>query len=171
MPPIVKLTAQVAPWLSELLSAYPGGQHGNAETRGLDSQFAVETYVESQLDRALKREIENKAVDLIILFGNAGDGKTAFLQHLVRELGAGTLYSSHRVLNHRLPDGRQLMVNLDGSAAWNGKSANELLDDVFRPFRDGGAANGRVHIVAVNSGKLLEWINVCEEEATPLLNS
>lgn len=31
------------PWLHEVLSAYPGARHGNAETRGLDSDFALQT--------------------------------------------------------------------------------------------------------------------------------
>lgn len=162
LPP--RLSEQVAPWLTELLSAYPGSRHGNSETRGLDSSFAVATYVETRLDQALLREIENRDVSLVILFGNAGDGKTAFLQHLLQELGEEKPHSSQRVSKHRLPDGRELLVNLDGSAAWNGKRANVLLTELFAPFQEGEGGKKRLHIVAVNSGKLLEWIEDQPEE-------
>ncbi|MDD5177526.1 MAG: NERD domain-containing serine/threonine-protein kinase [Sterolibacterium sp.] len=160
-------------WLSNLLSTYPGSRHGNAETRGLDSEFAVATYVETDLDRSLREKVERAQVELVILFGNAGDGKTAFLQHLLKGLGltADKLHSSQRVIRHTLGDSRKLLVNLDGSASWNGKSANELLDDIFKPFLTGGVRRDLVHVVAVNSGKLMEWIDWKDENnnETPLL--
>lgn len=160
-------------WLGNLLSTYPGSRHGNAETRGLDSDFAAATYVETALDRSLREKVERAQVELVILFGNAGDGKTAFLQHLLKGLGvpADKLHSSKRVIRHILEDSRQLLVNLDGSASWNGKSANELLDDVFKPFLADGVRRDLVHVVAVNSGKLMEWIEWkdANNSETPLL--
>ena len=162
-----------APWLSNLLTTYPGSRHGNAETRGLDSAFAAATYVETELDRSLREKIDRAQIELVILFGNAGDGKTAFLQHLLKGLGvpADKLHSSQRVIRHTLEDSRKLLVNLDGSASWNGKSANELLDEVFKPFLAGGVRRDLVHVVAVNSGKLMEWIDWKDENSneTPLL--
>ena len=32
-------------WLLDLLQSYPGSRWGNRETRGLDTEFAAETYV------------------------------------------------------------------------------------------------------------------------------
>jgi hypothetical protein len=58
-----------------------------------------------------------------------------------------------------------LKVNLDGSAAWQGKSANDLLDEMFRPFQTSDYPRNRVHVVAINSGKLLEWIEAQPEES------
>lgn len=161
-------TAQVAPRLTELLTAYPGSRNGNNETRGLDSEFATATYVETRLDSSLRAEIESGRVALAILFGNAGDGKTAFLQHLLLELGLPEAHSSKRILERRLNDGRLLHVNLDGSAAWQGKPANELLDKFFRPFQDVSNSEGPRHprILAINSGKLLEWLET--QADTPL---
>ncbi len=155
-PPL--LTQNTAPWLGNLLSAYPGSRHGNSETRGLDSDFALKTYVETRLDQALLKEILTEKVNLAILFGNAGDGKTAFLQHLARQLGITDVHSSRRIWEHCLEDGRLLRVNLDGSAAWQGRSANALLDELFGPFQQADYSRQNVHIVAINSGKLLEWI-------------
>ncbi|MFP4192035.1 MAG: hypothetical protein ACLFU6_08195, partial [Candidatus Hydrogenedentota bacterium] len=68
--------------MKELLRVQPGSPWGNVETRGLDSGFARDTYVETELDRHVADAIRGKAVSLVILGGNAGDGKTAFLQNL-----------------------------------------------------------------------------------------
>ena len=152
------LTPNQVPWLKHLLSAYPGSRHGNSETRGLDSDFAAQTYVETDLDDLLLQEIRDGSVNLVILFGNAGDGKTAFLQYLAQRLGLHEIHSSRRVWETQLPGGQQLMVNLDGAAAWEGRDANALLDDLFRPFHGANFPRDRIHIVAVNNGKLLEWV-------------
>ena len=161
------LSANSAPRLAELLSAYPGSRHGNSETRGLDSAFATTTYVETRLDDVLRQEIEEDQVKLAILFGNAGDGKTAFLQHLLAALGVPDVHSSQRVQERRLADGRILKINLDGSAAWQGQSANALLDQFFQPCHDLSFSGTARHprILAINSGKLLEWLETQEDSA------
>jgi serine/threonine protein kinase len=165
LPPAPTFTDNIAPRLVELLSAYPGSRHGNSETRGLDSAFAAGTYVETRLDHGLRREIEQDQVKLAILFGNAGDGKTAFLQHLLAGLGLPDAHSSQRVQTHHLADGRLLTVNLDGSAAWQGQSANVLLDQLFQPCHglafEGDARHPR--LLAINSGKLLEWLDTQDD--------
>jgi hypothetical protein len=74
------------------------------------------------------------------------------------------IHSSRRVWEAPLPDGKRLMVNLDGAAAWEGKNANALLDNLFRPFHKPDFSHKRVHIVAVNNGKLLEWIDSQQED-------
>ncbi|MFO7774777.1 MAG: hypothetical protein R6W89_03170 [Candidatus Hydrogenedentota bacterium] len=70
-------TQNEVPWLKELLQVQPGSPWGNVETRGLDSSFARETYVETELDRQVADAVRGKTVSLVILCGNAGDGKTA----------------------------------------------------------------------------------------------
>ncbi len=72
--PAIIRTDNVVPWLSQLLQSYPGSPKGNAETRGLDSDFAKMTYVETALDEILADDIKNRRVSLVILCGNAGDG-------------------------------------------------------------------------------------------------
>jgi hypothetical protein len=95
---------------------------------------------------------------------NAGDGKTAFLQHLARQLGTPDVHSSQRVWRWKLPNGRALKANLDGSAAWQGKSANTVLDEFFAPFH-AKINDSRVHVIAINSGKLLEWLESQERDS------
>jgi serine/threonine protein kinase len=160
----VVLTENYVPWLAELLQSYPGSRRGNAETRGLDSEFAKQTYVETPLDEQLRTAILAHEISLLILCGNAGDGKTAFLQHLAATLGIETGTSAQRVWEARTGSGLRIKANLDGSAAYRDKSAPELLDDIFGPFRDGAFPPGLTHIVAINDGPLVAWLEEAGED-------
>ncbi|MGV1927921.1 protein kinase domain-containing protein [Agrobacterium tumefaciens] len=155
------LRPNVVPRVRDILSSYPGSRFGNAETRGLDTEFAFNTYVTTDLDTTLPAEIRLGNVSLVILCGNAGDGKTAFLQRLIRTLGGEPPQSSERVWSGRLAD-RKAMINLDGAASWKGRSADNLLDDLFGPFLDQPPKDGSIHLVAVNDGRLMEWIEQAE---------
>ena len=161
--PVVQpaLRPNVVPRVKDILSSYPGSRFGNAETRGLDTEFAFDTYVPTELDAILPAEIKGGHASLVILCGNAGDGKTAFLQRLVQTLGGEPPQSSERVWRGRLAD-RKAMINLDGAASWKGRSADDLLDELFGPFLDNPPHDGSIHLVAVNDGRLMEWIEHAE---------
>jgi serine/threonine protein kinase len=161
------LSEQHVNWLDSVLQAYPGSRSGNAETRGLDSRFAIETYVPTELESTLLADIRSGKISLVILCGNAGDGKTALLQHLAGELGLGNPKSARRVVEGKIRgDSGDLLLkmNLDGSAAFGDKSADQILDDFFAPFMAGTSPEGIVHLLAVNDGRLLEWINIVESQ-------
>jgi serine/threonine protein kinase len=165
------LTEQRIEWLKSLLQSYPGSHWGNRETRGLDTQFAAQTYVPTPLEDSLLDDIRTSRVRLVILCGNAGDGKTALLQHLAEQLGLGRHSSADRILEGRVPNGPRVRMNLDGSAAWRGKSADQILDEFLAPFQDGSPRDNIVHLLAVNDGRLLEWIEGVEDrlgKETPL---
>ncbi len=161
------LTPNEVPWLKEILTAYPGSRYGNVETRGLDSEFSERTYVETELDDMLGNEIRDGRVALVILCGNAGDGKTAFLQHLAARLGLPRFRSSQRVWEVALANGIKVKANLDGAAAWQGRSADTLLDEIFAPFHEGRSASRIARIVAVNDGRLMEWVEGYESRHGP----
>ena len=150
-------------WLLSLLQSYPGSRWGNRETRGLDTEFAYQTYVETKIEKALLRDIRTRSVRLVILCGNAGDGKTALLQHLATKLELGQKLSSQRIFEGRMEDGIVVRMNLDGSAAWKDRSADELLDEFLNPFLDGPPGEDVVHLLAINDGRLLEWIEKGED--------
>ena len=162
-------TPNHVPWLKSLLQSYPGSPLGNSETRGLDTDFAEETYVETNLEQALYQDVVERRVCLVILCGNAGDGKTALLQHLAGRFHLGRHKSATRILEGSMRDGRTVRMNLDGSASWRSRSANELLDECFAPFHD-GPSETNVLFLAVNDGRLLEWIEETVEARgqTPL---
>lgn len=144
--------------LKLLLQSYPGSRWGNSETRGLDSDFAEDTYVPTELENDLFNSINERRVRLVILCGNAGDGKTALLQHLAKRLGLTAGKSAERILQGCAINGSHIKINLDGSASWEGSSANMLIDQVLEPFQDGCPAGDFVHLLAINDGRLLEWI-------------
>ena len=157
-------------WLKSLLQSYPGSHWGNSETRGLDSAFAKQTYVETTLEEALLRDVLARRVRLVVLCGNAGDGKTALLQNIAESVGVARCASSERVLKGETDDGLQVWMNLDGSASWQGQSADELLDEFLAPFQSGPPSEDIAHLLAINDGRLLEWIERAEkhDDETPL---
>ncbi len=157
------LSEQRVEWLGDLLQSYPGSHWGNRETRGLDTEFADRTYVQTALEEALVRAIRERQVRLVILCGNAGDGKTALLQRLATQLRLGKYPSSNRIIEGRVQDGPLVRMNLDGSASWKGRSADEILDEFLEPFREGLPTQDVVHILAINDGRLLEWIERVEQ--------
>jgi serine/threonine protein kinase len=167
-----ELHEQQVEWLLSLLQSYPGSRWGNRETRGLDTDFAAQTYVETNLEERLYRDILERRVRLVILCGNAGDGKTALLQHLAARLQLGKHSSSERILKGQMDGGLIVRMNLDGSAAWQGRSADELLDEFLEPFQAGPPGEDIVHLLAINDGRLLEWIEGVESrragQETPL---
>lgn len=155
---IVEQSEQHVDWLRSLLQSYPGSRWGNRETRGLDSPFAADTYVETALEKTLLEDIRGRRVRLVILCGNAGDGKTALLQHLAQSLGLEKQKSAEGILKGKLSDGLVVKMNLDGSASWKGRSADELLDEFMAPFQAGPPGKDVIHLLAINDGRLLEWI-------------
>ena len=150
-------------WLKSLLQSYPGSRWGNSETRGLDSDFAAGTYIETDLERSLYKDIVERKISLVILCGNAGDGKTALLQHLAERLGIEKQTSATRILKGKMTDGRTIRMNLDGSASWRDRSADELLNECLGPFLDGPNQNSAL-LLAINDGRLLEWIEDIERD-------
>ena len=154
--------------LGSLLQSYPGSLWGNRETRGLDTPFAEQTYVETRLEKTLHRDLLDRRVRLVVLCGNAGDGKTALLQHLAGRLGIGKGTSSERILKGRTNDGLAVRMHLDGSASWRGTSADDLLDEFLEPFQDGPPDEDIARLLAINDGRLLEWI---ERHETPLTSA
>jgi serine/threonine protein kinase len=156
------LREQRIEWLHSLLQSYPGSRWGNRETRGLDTPFAAQTYVETMLEETLVRDIRTRRVRLVILCGNAGDGKTALLQHIANRLEFGDNPSSERIIEGQMQDGMVVRMNLDGSASWRGRSADDILDEFLAPFQDGAPDEDIVHLLAINDGRLLEWIQGVE---------
>ncbi|MDW8216872.1 MAG: hypothetical protein RML57_04645 [Acidobacteriota bacterium] len=154
-------------WLDKVQQAYAGSRRGNRETHGLDSDFARRTYVPTGFEDTLKAAILARRHRLIILCGNAGDGKTALLQRLAELLGYTPPRAKPGLVAFRpAAGGPQVEMNLDGSAAWDDHSSDAALDDFLAPFADGRAPDADVvRLLAINDGRLLEW---AERRQTPL---
>jgi len=66
------------PHLDEFLRFYSQSDTSTGGTRGYDPN----TYVETTLDEKLTPAIFDQKTKLVILSGNAGDGKTAYIQRV-----------------------------------------------------------------------------------------
>jgi hypothetical protein len=76
------------PHLDEFLKFYSQSERSTGGTRGYDPK----TYVETKLDEKLTPAIFNPKTKLVILSGNAGDGKTAYIQRVEEQALACCAY-------------------------------------------------------------------------------
>ena len=80
--------SRINPNVDAIRRLYRGSAAGNAGNRGLDDAFAVDTYVPTLLDARLLPRVMDGELDLVLLSGNPGDGKTSLLVQLGDELRA-----------------------------------------------------------------------------------
>jgi hypothetical protein len=131
------------PFVSYLLTLYSQSPRTNAGTRGLDD-LGRRTYVPTLLDEGLMPEVIAGRFKLVLITGNAGDGKTAFLQQFEARLGGqGGLVSNEALLNGRrfTTGGRSFLTNYDGSQDEDDRANDQVLREFFAPFKgdDSGA--------------------------------
>lgn len=124
------------PFVSYLLTLYSQSQITNAGTRGLDAMGRL-VYVPTALDRALQPSTLDGSFRLVLISGNAGDGKTAFIQQVedeARKQGATVApYGTGNGTQFDLK-GRKFVTNYDGSQDEGEKINDEVLDQFFAPF-------------------------------------
>jgi serine/threonine protein kinase len=147
-------------------SLYSQSPISNKGTRGLDT-FARFNYVETRLEQTLSQKIANGAFQLVIITGNAGDGKTAFIQNLEGQLvdDGGKLKEDRpngKVIEYR---GIRLITNYDGSQDEGEKLNEDVLDDFFKvfagqdPFASKERNSKEVRLIAINEGRLMEFLD------------
>lgn len=151
------------PYVRHLLTVYSQSKRSNAGTRGLDA-ISEQTYVETALDRELLPSVLSGEFSLVIISGNAGDGKTAFLQKLERraEDGQGTVDRSLPNGARFVIGGRTFLSNYDGSQ----DEGNEKNDDVLRaflaPFKGDISTTwntkNETRLIAINEGRLVDFL-------------
>src|SRR5207249_754353 len=118
-------------FVTHLLTMYSQSPHTNAGTRGLDAVGRA-TYVKTLLDDKLRPAVLSGEFRLVIVTGNAGDGKTAFIQQIERKVPSGLKQrpnGSEFVLS-----GRRFLTNYDGSQDEENKSNEEVLQEFLQPF-------------------------------------
>ncbi|MBO0898941.1 protein kinase [Cellulomonas sp. zg-ZUI199] len=142
------------PTVLSLRRLYRGSAVGNAGNRGLDDRFARETYVRTLLDTQLTPSVLRGELDVVLLTGNPGDGKTSFLSTLRRRLtdeGAVDV-TEPTAAGWRMKLGdRTFAAVYDASEARDGKSSDQLLVEAL----EGGAEH--TALVAINDGRLLNF--------------
>lgn len=160
------------PFVSYLLTLYSQSTHSNSGTRGL-GRLGRRIYVDTALDRDLAPAVLSGELGLVLITGNAGDGKTAFLQRfegLAEERGAQVDRSIANGCRFTL-DGRTYLTNYDGSQDEGDRQSDEVLRAFFAPFggSDPGAWPGdETRLVAINEGRLVDFL-ATERATFPLL--
>ena len=166
-PEVVQITFKgVSDIVDYLNSLYSQSSHGNRGTRaGLTkSPFDSLTYTETRLDKKLIQDIKALKYKLVIITGNAGDGKTAFIHH-VESLDPfaerlETNNGSRFVIN-----GVPFESNYDGSQDEENLTNTEVLDRFFRPFAglDDYSKSAEGRIIAINEGRLVDFLSTRPE--------
>ncbi|MFE0276136.1 protein kinase [Streptomyces sp. NPDC058992] len=153
------------PFVAHLQTLYSQSRRSNRGTRGLDPH-AMSVYVETALDRELVPALRQGKHALVIVTGNAGDGKTAFLESFerhARELGAS--FGPRRPNGNDFTlDGRRFRTNHDGSQDEGQVDGDDVLEEFFAPFAgpdesDGEGIGGETRLIAVNEGRLIDFLS------------
>lgn len=145
-------------------SLYSQSKHGNAGTRASLETKELDkiTYTETKLDTNLIPAIIDGQYKLIIITGNAGDGKTAFIRRIEDNSAIKNLVRfSHKNAARFEINGVSFESNYDGSQDENDKFNNDVLETFFKPFvgleNYNKAAEGR--LIAINEGRLIEFLS------------
>lgn len=150
------------PFVNRLRRLFSQAQFSNAGTRGLD-EIARQTYIQTKLDRELAPAILSGEFKLIMITGNAGDGKTALIQQIearIQEQGGKVEYISSQNGSRFKIKGIVFETNYDGSQDEGDLSNDQVLERFLSPFarvKDLSKVNsGR--ILAINEGRLVEFL-------------
>ena len=159
------------PFVTHLLTLYSQSQVSNAGTRGLD-EVGKATYVPTYLDEKLKPALLKGEFRLVIISGNAGDGKTAFIQQFesfAESKGAQMQRGANGTVFQL--KGHTYQSNYDGSQDEGDERNDAVLQKFFAPFvgtDKSGWAENQTRLIAINEGRLVDFFLEHEEEF-PLL--
>jgi serine/threonine protein kinase len=160
----------VNPMVSEFLALGAQARRSNRATRGL-SLLAEATYVPTRLDHDLTEALLEGRHRLVLITGNAGDGKTAFIQQaeqLARQRGAQVVEHSSNGSRFRYLT-REILTLYDGSQDEEDSTSDEVLKRFLAPFASDGKADAAVRVAAINEGRLRDFILAHREEFPVLL--
>ena len=161
------------PFVTHLLTLYSQSQVSNAGTRGLD-EVGKATYVPTFLDEKLKPALLKGEFRLVIISGNVGDGKTAFIQQFeafAETKGAQMQHGANGAVFQL--KGHAYQSNYDGSQDEGDERNDTVLQKFFSPF-GGKDASGwpenQTRMIAINEGRLVDFFLEHEDEFPLLAN-
>ena len=147
-------------------SLYSQSHHGNSGTRAGNKKnpFDDLTYTDTKLDKKLIPDIEALKYKLIIITGNAGDGKTAFI-HKIKEKGDNKREFDTNNGSEFYLSGVRFESNYDGSQDEANIKNETVLEEFFKPFAGlydyANVSEGRV--IAINEGRLVDFLSTRPE--------
>lgn len=157
----LELIQQINPFVTELRQAFRNSALGNTNNRGMDSQFSRSTYVRTELDEVLLPRIIAGTWKCVALSGNPGDGKTAFLEEVKRELlSKGAMELECNPAGWRIQLGQHFFVSVyDASESHEGMSSNELLKKAIAPLSGRAKPEAAFTVLmAINDGRLQDLV-------------
>ena len=159
------------PFVTHLLTLYSQSQVSNAGTRGLD-EVGKATYAPTYLDEKLKPALLKGEFRLVIISGNAGDGKTAFIQQFEAKASSKGA-QMQRGANGAVFQlkGHTYQSNYDGSQDEGDERNEAVLQKFFAPFAGKDASGwpeNQTRLIAINEGRLVDFFLEHEDEF-PLL--
>ncbi len=150
----------VNPMVREFLGLSSQARRSNKSTRGMDD-LAAATYVETRLDAALARSVLDGKHRLVLVTGNAGDGKTAFIQQVERRAQIAGAQEIERNVNRSRLNYNELEIHTlyDGSQDEGEIKSDEILREFLTDFRPGATPSQNVvRLAAINEGRLRDFL-------------
>ena len=147
----------INPHVDAFLTIYSQSERSTGGTRGYDP----ETYVETKLDHTLIPTILDSKTKLVLLTGNAGDGKTAFIQHVEKIASDQGAHVSQRTDNGCTLSlhGVTYQTLYDGSQDFEGAANDSILGRFFHEMEGNRAPEGEfTKVIAINEGRLRDFI-------------
>ncbi|MDT0468733.1 methylation-associated defense system protein kinase MAD6 [Streptomyces gibsoniae] len=152
------------PFVAYLKTLYSQSSSSNRGTRGLDpSGFQV--YVETAMDQRLLASLREGRHGLVVVTGNAGDGKTAFLEQLQRRAAVtSAVFGAPRPNGADFTwEGRAFRTNHDGSQDEADQDSDTVLDDFFGPYAGADESAWptahETRLIAINEGRLTDYLS------------
>ena len=153
------------PFVTHLLTMYSQSPTTNAGTRGLND-VGRETYIHTLLDDKLRPDVLAGKFRLVVVTGNAGDGKTAFINWIedateVKPSLVRKANGSEFTLR-----GRRFITNYDGSQDEDTKANEDVLEEFFFPFAskdDSTWPTNETRIIAINEGRFVDFLTEHED--------
>ena len=148
------------PFVSHLLTMYSQNPRSNAGTRGLDA-IGRETYIRTLLDETLRSALLAGEFRLVVVTGNAGDGKTAFIQQIENAIEEASTLERRPNGSTFSWAGRRFITNHDGSQDEDDVTNDEVLRGFFAPFEGDDSHDwpqDETRIIAINEGRLVDFL-------------
>jgi serine/threonine protein kinase len=153
------------PFVAHLQTLYSQSRRSNRGTRGLDPH-TMSVYVETALDRELVPALRQGKHALVVVTGNAGDGKTAFLESFERQAQKlDAVFGPRRANGSDFTlDGHRFRTNHDGSQDEGEVGGDDVLEEFFAPFAGTDESGwddigGETRLIAINEGRLVDFLS------------
>ena len=141
--------------LLELLLGLRVSSRHSVVSEGGSDRFQEELYIETDLDKYLENNLQRTGEDkwdLIVLGGNAGDGKSALIRKVYAKLSEEVLET--------------LNVNWDATHSDDPDETQlEILGDFFAPFinHNKGVGPEKTHLIAMNTGMIVSFFEQAKQ--------